>query len=138
MSLNKGSLGWRLPVLRSLAEMGRRMDRLRQMLRLFHKHFIPFLCYEPIVLYEVNPKEFRFKPYLVSIQKREFLVKVKEREDCNHRDALEYFDDFNLKRDAEIGQKGRLWMGTSKGGYHVAFHRFRRRIDHAVYGKDGI
>ena len=46
------------------------------------------------------------------MQKREILVKVKEREDCNHRNTLKYFEDYNLKRDAEIGQKGRLWMGT--------------------------
>jgi hypothetical protein len=36
------------------------------------------------------------------------LVKVKEREGCNHRNTLQYFEDYNLKRDAEIGQKGRL------------------------------
>ena len=42
---------------------------------------------------------------LVSIQKREFLVKVKEREDCNHRNTLEYFEDYNLKRDAACPAK---------------------------------
>jgi hypothetical protein len=50
--------------------------------------------------------------YLVSIQKRGILPKVKEREGCNHRNTLKYFEDYNLKRDAEIGQKGRLWMDT--------------------------
>ena len=30
------------------------------------------------------------------IQKREFLDKVKEREDCNHRNTLKYFEDYNL------------------------------------------
>ena len=48
----------------------------------------------------------------VSIQKRGILAKIKEREDCNHRNTLKYFEDYNLKRDAEIGQKGRLWIGT--------------------------
>ncbi len=36
------------------------------------------------------------KNYLVPIQKREFLDKVKEREDCNHRNTLKYFEDYNL------------------------------------------
>jgi len=48
----------------------------------------------------------------VSIKKRELLAKVKEREDFNHRNTFEYFEDFNLKRNTEIGQKGRLWMDT--------------------------
>jgi uncharacterized membrane protein len=26
---------------------------------------------------------------------------------------LKYFEDYNLKRDAEIGQKGCLWMDTT-------------------------
>ena len=32
----------------------------------------------------------------MSIQKREILDKVKEREDCNHRNTLKYFEDYNL------------------------------------------
>ena len=58
----------------------------------------------------------------MSIQKREFLVKVKEREDFNHRrhavsalgvNTLEYFEDYNLKRNAAcpaiaFGDGGRL------------------------------
>ena len=50
--------------------------------------------------------------YLVSIQKRGILAKVKEREGCNHRNTFKYFEDYNLKRDAEIDQKGRFWMDT--------------------------
>jgi hypothetical protein len=36
----------------------------------------------------------------VSIQKRGILAKVKEREGCNHRNTLKYFEDYSLKRDA--------------------------------------
>ena len=32
----------------------------------------------------------------MSILKRDFLDKVKEREDCNHRNTLKYFEDYNL------------------------------------------
>ena len=34
--------------------------------------------------------------YLVPIQKREILDKVKEHEDYNHRNTLGYFEDYNL------------------------------------------
>jgi hypothetical protein len=34
------------------------------------------------------------------MQKRGILAKVKEREGCNHRNTLKYFEDYNLKRDA--------------------------------------
>ena len=36
------------------------------------------------------------EPYLVSIQKRGILAKVKKREGCNHMNTLEYFEDYNL------------------------------------------
>ena len=36
------------------------------------------------------------KPILVSIQKRDILPKIKERDDCNHRNTLQYFEDYNL------------------------------------------
>ena len=65
---------------------------------------------------------------LVSIQKREILVKVKKREDYNppdhHRDRQEYMEVFRgpqSDRDAEIGQKGRLWMGTSYSSKDLVF-----------------
>jgi hypothetical protein len=49
----------------------------------------------------------------VSIQKRGILAKIKEREDCNHRNTLKYFEDYNLMRDAAcpaiaFGDGGRL------------------------------
>ena len=32
----------------------------------------------------------------MSVQKRDFLGKIKEREDCNRRNTLQYFEDYNL------------------------------------------
>jgi hypothetical protein len=54
----------------------------------------------------------------VSIQKRDFLGKVKEREDCNppdhHLDRQEYitvFRGLEFESDDEIGQKGAFFKG---------------------------
>jgi hypothetical protein len=41
-----------------------------------------------------------YRNKVVSIQKRGISAKVKEREGCNHRNTLKYFEDYNLKRDA--------------------------------------
>ena len=53
----------------------------------------------------------------MSIQKRDFLDKVKEREDCNPAIGGKYigvFRGLQSECDAEIVQKGRFRMGTRK------------------------
>ena len=70
----------------------------------------------------------------MSIQKRDILFKIKERDDCNHpgfhRDVHPYiivFRGLQSERDAEIEQNGRLWMGTRERRMKKARHRAPRR-----------
>ena len=42
----------------------------------------------------------------MSIQKRDILFKLKERDDCNHRNTLlQYFEDYNLSVTQRLGKR---------------------------------